>query len=102
MKARLKTRITISADPAAIFKYLGHTKYHPLWNPSMQSVTPLTQLKEGSVYTVHSLVMGVRTKAENHVTKYVQDKEFEVQNKTGMIQYCASFRLDPGKTGTRV
>lgn len=102
MKARLKTRTTIKASAAEVFAYLSHTKYHPLWNPQMQSVTPLEQLGEGSVYTVYSQVLGVRTKAENHVTKYVQDEELEVHNQTGMIQYCANFRLEPHDKSTRV
>lgn len=102
MKARLKTRITISAEPATVFKYLAHTKYHPLWNPQMQSVSPLIPLHKDSIYTVFSLVLGVRTKAENHVTKFVQDQELEVQNKTGMIQYAACFRLEPTAKSTRV
>ncbi|MGH7240752.1 MAG: SRPBCC family protein [Candidatus Saccharimonadales bacterium] len=93
MKARLKTRITIKAKPASIFKYLGHTKYHLLWNPQMQSVTPTTQLKEGSVYTAQSMVLGVRIKAENHVTKYVQDEQLGLQNTTGTVQYAAQFQL---------
>lgn len=102
MKARLKTRTTIKADPASVFKYLGHTKYHPLWNPQMQSITPLVQLKEGIVYTAFSLVLGARVRAENHVTKYVQDEVFEIRNQTGMIQYCASFKLEALGETTRV
>jgi len=102
MKARLKTKITIAADAANIFKYLSHTKYQPLWNMQMKSATPLVQLHEGSVYKVQLQVLGVRTKAENHITKYVQDKELEIQNMTGMIQYSSNFRLEPQAKGTRV
>jgi carbon monoxide dehydrogenase subunit G len=102
MKARLKTRTTIKATPAEVFKYLGHTKYHPLWNPQMQSVTPLEQLQKDAVYTVQSLVLGVRVKAENHVTSYEQDRELEVHNRTGMIQYGANFRLNAQAKGTQI
>jgi hypothetical protein len=102
MKARLKTRITINADAKAVFKYLGHTKYHSLWNPPIQSIRPLIQLQEGSVYTTESVVLGVRVKAENHVTGFVQDVMLEIQNSTGMVKYSANFRLQPADKGTLV
>jgi hypothetical protein len=102
MKARLKTRITINAEAAAIFKYLGNTSYHRLWNPSLQRIIPEGALKEGTAYTTHSRVLGTRIRSENHVTKFVVDEELEVQNKTGMVQYCVNYRLDPLKKGTRV
>jgi hypothetical protein len=68
----------------------------------LQSVTPLIQLKEGSVYHISLLVLGVRTKAENHVTNYRQGQVLEIQNKTGMVQYSANFRLESLNKGTRV
>lgn len=102
MKARLKTRITIHAEAAAIFKYLGDTSYHRLWNPRVQRIIPEGALTEGAAYTTHSRVLGTRIKAQNVVTKYVVDEELEVQNKTGMVQYSVNYRLEPLKTGTRV
>lgn len=102
MKARLKTRITIHADPKAVFKYFGHTKYHHLWNPQIRTITPLTELSEGSVYYVQSQVLGTRLKAEDHITKFVPNKEIEIHNKTGMVQYCVNFRLEADEKGTHV
>jgi carbon monoxide dehydrogenase subunit G len=102
MKARLKTRITINADAAAVFKYLGDTSHHRLWNPRLQRVDPEGRLSAGAVYTTQSKILGARIKAENHVTKYVVDEELEVQNKTGMVKYSVNYRLVPVEKGTRL
>jgi hypothetical protein len=102
MKARIKTQITINADAATVFKYLSHTKYHHLWNPQIQAVSPLVQLRAGMVYSVQTLVLGVRTKATNHITKYTQDKELGIQNETGMVQYSAEFHLEQHDKSTLV
>lgn len=59
----------------------------------MQSVAPLEQLEEGSVYTTQSQVLGVKIKAVNHVVDYIQDEQLGIRNKTGMIQYSAQFKL---------
>jgi hypothetical protein len=59
----------------------------------MQWVKPPVQLHDGSAYLTQSLMLGVRIKAENHITRYVQDKELEIQNSTGMVQYRANFKL---------
>ena len=97
MKARVKTSITIDAGPEKVFKYIADTHYHRQWSPLLVKIKPLQQLKLGSVYETQTLALGVRTNAVNHVTTFVQDEEIEFQNKTGMLQYCANFRLVPNK-----
>ncbi|MBC7581810.1 SRPBCC family protein [Aeromicrobium sp.] len=102
MKARLKTKILIDADAPTVFKYLSHTRYHHLWNTSLQRVDPEGELREGSVYVSYSLVLGVRTRAVNEVVNFIQNKELQVQNKTGMIQYCVKYELAQRKGATSV
>ncbi len=102
MNARVKTQIVIDADAATTFRYLSHTKYHHLWNASLQSIQPLTELTLGDSYLSVSLLLGVRTKSKNHVKKFVQDKEIEFENKTGMLQYRANYVLVATNKTTKV
>jgi carbon monoxide dehydrogenase subunit G len=102
MKARVKTQTVIAAKPSAVFKYLSHTKYHKLWNQPIQSIEPIAQLESGSEYVTVVHILGVRNKAMNHVTKYKQDDEIQIENKTGMLQYSVNYRLSPEKGGTKL
>jgi hypothetical protein len=102
VQARVVTKVSIAAEPAAVFKYLTDLKYHYLWNPQLQSIEPITKLKEGSTYKTTSVVLGVRINAKNEVTKFVKDKELELINNTGMVKYRASFKLSPKPHKTEV
>lgn len=100
MKAKVKTRVSIDAPLAEVFKYLSHTKYHPLWNPHLQRITPIMTLEEGKTYETYSVVLGVPTKAVNQVAVCVTNKELEITNQTGMVQYCVSYKLQEQGSGT--
>jgi hypothetical protein len=102
MKARVKTRVTIHADAKTVFRYLSDTTYHRVWNSRLQTVSPEAQLKEGAKYMTQSTVLGVRIKALNQVTSFVQDKQLEIQNRTGMVQYVVCYTLQPHPKGTIV
>ncbi len=93
MKVRVIAKITISANRSEVFKYLSNLKYHFLWNPHLRSITPQCNVKLGTTYESASLLLGVRIKALNIVTKLLQDKELELHNKTGTIQYAVNYKL---------
>lgn len=93
MQARILTKVTIAAEPRAVFSYLENLKYHYLWNPQIQSIKPVITLKQGATYETVSVVLGVRISAVNEVTKFVAGKELELVNSTGMVKYRANFRL---------
>jgi hypothetical protein len=94
MKARIKTIITIEASAQAVFRYLSNPALHYIWNPHLQKVTPDTKLHHGASYESVNVVLGVRTKAQNIVTVFDENKELEIQNHTGMLEYRINYRLD--------
>jgi hypothetical protein len=100
MKASVVTRVTIAAKPSEVFTYLIDLRYHYLWNPQLQEITPIIKLKQGAVYKTLSRVLGMTIKASNEVTKFTQNQELELVNKTGLVAYRANFRLltKAGKT----
>jgi carbon monoxide dehydrogenase subunit G len=100
MKADVITRITIKATPAEVFKYLQDLNYHYLWNPQIHSIKPIINLKLDATYETTSQVLGVRINAVNKVTKFQPNREIELANSTGMIKYCANFRLKPSGKNT--
>jgi len=100
MNARIVTQITVNSSPERVFKYLTDMKYHYLWNPQLQRLTPVTVLKAGLQYEAESLVLGVRIKANNTVTNFVKNRELEIDNQTGMVHYSANFKLSRRKEST--
>jgi len=100
MQATIKTQISIKAPPADVFEYLSILKYHPYWNPQVQSFSSTAALKLGSKYQTDSQVLGVKISSENEVTRFVSPKEIEITNGTGMVKYRANFQLRPKDGGT--
>jgi hypothetical protein len=98
MKARIKTTTTIDASAAAVFKYLADTKLHYIWNPHLQTVSPEMKLREGAIYDTVNVLLGVRIRARNIVTIFIENRELELQNQTGMLEYRANYRLEPAST----
>jgi len=93
MKALVTSRITIAAKPAKAFRYLTDLKYHQLWNPHLVSIVPLIKLKLGSQYKNVSVLLGVEVKGTNVVTKFKANKELELSNTAGLLQYVVYYRL---------
>jgi|SRR5580700_2867341 hypothetical protein len=93
MQTTVVTRINIAASQTAVFRYLAHLKYHYLWNPQIQRISTQEPLKLGSTYESMSLVMGVKIKAKNTVTKFEPPRLLELENRIGAVQYQAHFRL---------
>jgi hypothetical protein len=100
MKTSVVTQISIKAKPAEVFEYLTNLKYHYLWNPQVQSLSSAESLKLGSEYESVSLVLGVKIRAKNVVSKFTSSKELELENKTGLVKYRASFRLQRAGSST--
>jgi hypothetical protein len=73
--------------------YLSHLKYVQLWNPQVRSVSSRKQLKLGSTYETESSFLGMTIRASNHVTAFISDQEFQVENATGTIQYVVHFKI---------
>lgn len=94
VRASIATSTVVAASPSEVFKYLTNRKYHYLWNPQIYSISPMGPLKLGSKYETESLVLGVSIKSSNIVTKFVPPKEFELENKLGIVQYRTNFRLN--------
>jgi len=95
MQVKLVARITIAAEPAEIFKYLVVLKRHFLWNPHLQTISPLITLKQGSSYKTTSMMLGIQVSGVNKVTKYVPNEELELQNDAGALHYSVHYRLQP-------
>ncbi len=102
MKVSVVAKVTIKADKSRVFKYLKHLKYHQLWNPHMLQVAPLAMLKPGMEYETTHLFLGIRVKSLNRVLRLIQDKEFVVENSTGILHYHVSYRLSDDEKGTRL
>lgn len=90
MTVSIVTRVTIKSSPKEVFKYLSNTKYHFLWNPHLQTLTPVQKLKKGSRYKTTILLLGVRVDGHNEVSRLELNKELEIRNSSGMIKYCAA------------
>lgn len=95
MRARVKTSIIINASPSAIFTYLANTKLHYVWNSHLREVKPLTRLHAGMRYETTNVLFKVRVRAMNIVSKFVEDREIEITNQTGTLDYRAHYRLHP-------
>lgn len=95
MKTFVVTQITIASHPSKVFDYLMDLKYHHLWNPQLQSITPIKKLSLGEEYETSSMVLGIKIRAKNVVSKFVSMQELEIQNNTGLVKYRASFKVRP-------
>ncbi|MFI5270850.1 MAG: SRPBCC family protein [Candidatus Saccharimonadales bacterium] len=93
IKVTIKTKVTISAEPSIVFRYLKELKYHYLWNPHIQKISPITSLSAGLEYKSESILLGVRVKGVNRVIKVVENREIQLENKTGTIQYQVKYYL---------
>lgn len=97
MKANLVAQVAIAAKPTAIFNYLTDLKYHHLWNPHLLSISPQISLKRGVSYQTTSLLLGVKVSGKNAVTKFTSNRELEIQNNTGALQYQVNYKLLSGE-----
>ena len=102
IRVSIASSTIVAARPAEVFKYLTNRKYHYLWNPQIYSISPMGALKLGSRYETESLVLGVSIKSTNIVTKFVPPKEFELENKLGLVQYKTNFKLNSKAAKTSV
>lgn len=68
-------------------------KYHYLWNPHIQKITPITSLSRGLVYKSESILLGVRVKGVNKVIKVIENEEIQLENKAGTIKYQVKYYL---------
>ena len=102
IRVSVVTVILVNANPSEVFKYLVNLKYHFFWNPHLLSVTPMKHLKLGSVYRSESLILGMTIKGSNLVAKFVKDKELELENQLGAIQYRINFRLSSSHSKTNI
>jgi hypothetical protein len=92
-KVHVVTRITIAAKPGEVFIYLTDLRYYYLWNPHIESISPIKPLTLGMNYQTGIMLMGVRVKSTHEVTKIVVPKLLELQNKAGLVKHRTSFRL---------
>ena len=93
MKARVVTKVTISASPVAVFAYLKNLEHHYLWNPALQRLSSIKPLKLGMEYKSVRMVLGKQLKATNTVTAFINNRELQLENNTGMIHYCVNYKL---------
>ena len=100
MKATFITKVRIAADQQLVFEYLTDLKYHCLWNPQTRSISSKSKLQLNSRFKTTIIVLGIKIRATNLVTKFHAPSVFEIENTTGTVHYVASFRLRPsfGKT----
>jgi hypothetical protein len=90
---RVVAQITINASPSEVFKYMVNLKHHFLWNPHLRTISPIILLKEGSSYESSSIVLGVKVKGLNKVTRLVASQELQLENRTGLIHYVVNYKL---------
>jgi hypothetical protein len=100
MKARVVTQISIAANRTEVFSYLTDLQYHELWNPHIRRLFPLIKLTLGTHYQTTSQMFGVTIQSQNYVTKLVKNRELEIQNDTGSLQYTIWYRLRADGTGS--
>ena len=100
MQARVVARTSIKASPSEVFDYLRDLNTHFLWNPPLISIKPITKLQLGSEYKSSSMILGVKVSGVNKVCKFLEDKELELENNTGILKYRVNYRLSTkeGKT----
>ena len=75
--------------------YLTDLRYMHLWNPQVTSLSSRKLLKLGSTYQTTSHVLGITIESANKVTKYIKNKELQIENSTGLVHYSAHFKLSP-------
>jgi hypothetical protein len=102
MDVRVVTRITINASAKDVFCYLSNLQYHYIWNPHMRKVKPIAELKRGMVYVSENVLLGVRVTNVNKVAKFSRNKEIELVNNKGQIQYRINYLLVPQEGKTQV
>jgi uncharacterized membrane protein len=95
MDVRVVTRISINAPAQDVFCYLSNLRYHHIWNPHMRKVKPITELKRGMVYESENVLLGIKITNVNKVAKLSKNKEIELLNNKGQIQYRINYRLVP-------
>jgi len=102
MTTKIVSRITIAASPKEVFKYMGDSSYHFLWNPHLHALEPAGPLKLGSRYKTSHVLLGIRTSSRNQVTVFVQDQELQIENHTGILTYVVNYKLQRAGKGTTV
>jgi hypothetical protein len=93
MNAKVSSKVTINVSPTAVFAYLEDLKFHYLWNPQLNHISPIIKLQLGSKYQTASLFLGKELKADNIVTKFVKNKELQIENTTGLVEYRVNYKL---------
>jgi len=93
MNTRVTTRVTINATAPRVFDYLAELQYHYLWNPHTETIHPLIRLKHGFEYKATSLLLGMKIRSTNRVTTFVNNKELEIENSTGLLHYNVNYSL---------
>jgi len=99
-KARVVTKVQIAAKPAEVFVYLEDLQYHHLWNPHLSKITPIMQLTTGNAYRTTSLVLGVKVRSKIEVKVVEPPKQLQLENKSGPLQYCLTYKLKSNEGGT--
>jgi uncharacterized membrane protein len=94
--------VTINAAPEAVFKYMINLRHHFLWNPHLRTITPLIRLKEASEYESSSVLLGVKVRGINKVTKLVKNRRLQIENQTGLIHYRVNYSLSSNSQQTKI
>jgi uncharacterized protein YndB with AHSA1/START domain len=102
MKVELTTRISITAQPHEVFKYLKDLRLHYLWNPQLQTITPLIELSHGQQYHATRMVLGQPLKVESTVKEFKPGKKLSLAITAGLVNSKVSWTLSPHKNGTLV
>jgi hypothetical protein len=95
MKAKISSKVTINARPAAVFAYLEDLKFHYLWNPQLHHISPILKLRLGSKYQTTHLFLGKQLKTDNVVAKFLKNEELQIENTTGLVEFQANYQLAP-------
>jgi uncharacterized membrane protein len=101
-RARIDAKVTIQATPEQVFSYLKDLKYHSLWNPHLQKISPITKLQPGVAYKTSSLILGIPVSGTNTVLRLKPNEVLEIQNVAGTLEYKVTFRLKQSGKGTTV
>jgi hypothetical protein len=102
MKAHVVARVSIDATPPGVFGYLEHLRFHYLWNPSLIKLSPIVALKQGMTYKSTSLLLGIKVQSVNKVSKLVKNRELEVENDSGPLNYRVNYHLETKASKTIV
>lgn len=100
MKVHTVTKISIRKKRAEVFKYLADLRYHYLWNPHLRRISPLDVVKLGTEYKSVTLLLGVKVRGKNVITKLLPNQEVEIVNNIGTLQYKVSYRLQSKRKET--